>query len=216
LASAPTTRRRFVLASLAGLLLVCAAAGGTAWYATRCDRASYLKRASVSWINANEEYLFACGQVWHSFDAGKTWTHIPSGGLPLWLRDGRIAVDRTPGRLYLAVLLAMPSSLQCLLCPFTRVQPVMFLSENGGRDWREAQRLPESLAGITSFRSLSADPDYPNAGWAILVTGVRVVYWATNDGGHQWRLTCEERLGYMCDAPSDFMAAHRARQNDTP
>jgi hypothetical protein len=216
LTSAPATRRPIVLASLAGLLLVCAATGGTAWYVSRCDRDSYQNSASVSWINADEKYLFACGHVWHSFDAGQTWTQIPSGGLPLLLRDGRIAVDRTPGRLYLAVLLSVPSSLQCLLCPLTRVQPVMYLSEDGGRDWREAQRLPEGLAGITSFRTLSADPDYPDAGWTVLVSGERVVYWATNDGGHQWRLTCEERLGYFCDPPADFLAARHARQSSNP
>ena len=216
LASAPTTRRRIVLASLAGLLFVCAATGGTAWYASRCDRASYLKRASVSWINTNEEYLFACGQVWHSLDAGQTWAQIPVGGLPLLLRDGRIAMDRTPGRLYLAVLLAVPSNLQCLLCPFTRVQPVMFLSENGGRDWRVAQRLPEELAGSTSFRTLSADPDYADAAWAVQVTGEQVVYWATNDGGHRWRRTCEERLGFFCDPPSEFMAARHGKPTDNP
>jgi len=211
LASASTTRRRVVLASLAGLLFVCAAAGGTGWYALRCNRADYQNRASVSWVNPSEEYLYACGSVWHSLDAGNAWAQIPSVGLPFWLRDGRIAIDLTPGRLYLATLLAVPSSLDCPLCPLTRVQPVMYLSENGGRVWREAQRFPESQTGITSFRSLSADPDYPNSGWAILVTGVRVVYWATNNGGHSWRLTCEERLGFMCDAPSDFMAAHRAK-----
>ena len=207
MASAPTARRRVVLASLAGLLFVSAAAGGTGWYALRCDRADYQNRASVSWVNPSEEYLFACGTVWHSLDAGLSWAQIPSGGLPLLVRQGRIAMDRTPGRLYLGLLESVPSNLECLLCPLTRVQPVIFVSNNGGRDWREAQRLPESLAGITSFRTLSADPEYPNAGWVVLVSGERVDYWATNNGGERWWLTCEERIGYSCDPPADFMAA---------
>ena len=148
-------RRRLLLASLAGLLLVCAAGGGAVWYSQRCDRSTDLNRASVSWLNKQEEYLFACGQVWHSLDAGATWKQIPAGGLPLLLRDGRIAEDRTVGRLYLAVILAMPSSLQCLLCPFTEVQPVMYRSADGGEHWQVANRFQAGIAGITSFRSLS-------------------------------------------------------------
>jgi hypothetical protein len=217
LAAAPTSRRRVVLAALAGLLFVCAASGGgAAWYALRCDRADYLKRATASWIYPNEEYLYACGSIWHSLDKGQTWTQIPAVGLPLLVREGLIAVDRSPGRLYLGLLESVPSNLQCLLCPLTRVQPVMFLSEDGGRNWHEAQRLPEDLAGITNFRTLNANPDYANAGWFELVSGERVDYWGSNDGGHKWFLTCEERMGYFCDPPADFMAASQKHHGAAP
>src|SRR5262249_115307 len=157
--------------------------------------------------------LFACGHVWHSLDAGQSWTQIPSVGLPLWLRDGRIAMDRAPGRLYLAVILAVPSNLQCLLCPFTEVQPAIYLSSDGGHAWKPAAHFSAGPSGVTNFRTITPDPDYGNAAWAILVTGERVEYFATNTGGAVWHLTCEERLGFNCDPPSEFLAAHHNRQN---
>ena len=208
--------RRVLLAALAGLLLVCAAAGGAGWYATRCDRDSYLKQAATSWVNSREKYLFACGQVWHSLDAGQTWQPIASSGLPLLARDGRIAEDRAPGRLYLAMLLAVPSSLACPLCPLTRVQPTIYLSADGGRSWQMGQQFPEGPSGITFFRSLSADPDYEDAAWTVLVTGERVVYWASNNGGHGWIRSCEEQIEYFCDPPSDFLAMHGKTHGDNP
>jgi photosystem II stability/assembly factor-like uncharacterized protein len=216
MALAATVRHRLVLASLAGLLLVGAATGGLVWAATRCDRGAYLGRASVSWVNNQEEYLFACGQVWHSLNAGQTWTPIHSGGLPWLLRDGRIAEDRTVGRLYLAVTLAVPTSFQCLLCPFTEVQPAIYLSEDGGHHWRLTGLFPGGPTGFTDFRSISADPDYGDAGWVVVARGEQVAYYATNTGGQQWRLTCEERLGYFCDPPSDFLAARHARPDGQP
>ena len=213
---AATARRRILLAALIALLLICAAAGGATWYATRCDRDSYLSQAATSWVDNQEKYLFACGQVWHSLDAGQTWQLIPSSGLPLLARQGRIAEDRTPGRLYLAMLLSVPSSLQCLLCPLTWVQPSMFLSVDGGRNWQLVHRFPEGPTGLTNFRSLSADPDYSNAGWTVLVTGEQVVYWATNDGGQVWIRSCEEQLDYFCDPPSDFLAARHPGHSTSP
>ncbi len=205
-----------MLASLAGLLLVSAAGGGLVWAATRCDRGAYLGRASVSWVNPQEEYLFACGQVWHSLDTGQTWSQIPPAGLPWLLHDGRIAEDRSVGRLYLAVMLAVPSSFQCLLCPFTEVRPVVYLSTDGGHAWRPSARFPAGQSGYTDFRTISADPNYGDAAWAIVVTGERVVYYATNTGGQYWRLTCEERLGYFCDPPSEYLAAHHGKNTDNP
>lgn len=215
-AVASTTRRRLALAALAGLLLVGTAAGGLVWSVTRCDRSDYLKYASVSWVNQQEEYLFACGHVWHSLDAGQTWKQIPSSGLPWLLRDGRIAEDRTVGRLYLAVILAVPSSLRCLLCPFAEVQPSMYMSEDGGQHWRLTARFPPGLTGYTSIRTISADPDYSDAGWVILVMGPQADYYATNTGGRRWRLTCVEQMGYFCDPPADFLAAHHRQNGANP
>ena len=208
--------RRLTLASLAGLLVVCAAAGGAAWYATRCDRDSYLGAASTSWTNTSEKYLFACGQVWHSLDAGQSWARLPAMGLPLLARDGRIAQDRTPGKLYLAMLLALPSSLHCPLCPFTWVQPVMFLSDDGGAHWNLVQRFPPGGNGYTRVRSLTADPDYSNAAWMVLVTDAQVVYWASNDGGGRWIRSCTEQLGYFCDPPADFLARNTQHHTENP
>jgi photosystem II stability/assembly factor-like uncharacterized protein len=204
------------LAALAGLLLVSGAAGGVVWAVTRCDRDQYLGRAATSWVNPQEKYLFACGAVWHSLDAGQTWAQVPAGGLPWLLRDGHIAEDRSVGRLYLAVVLAVPSNLTCLLCTFTEVRPAIFLSEDGGRNWRLTARFTAGAIGLTDFRSISADPNYSEAAWAELVTGEQVTYYATNTGGQAWRLTCEERMGYFCDPPSDYLAAHHAKNGDAP
>ncbi len=216
MASPSTVRRRVVFASLAGLLLVSLATGGLVWAATRCDRAAYLGRASVSWVNRQEEYLFACGSVWHSLDAGQTWTQIPAVGLPWLLRDGRIAEDRSVGRLYLAVIVAIPSSFQCPLCPFTEVQPVVYLSTDGGPSWRPSARFPAGQSGITDFRSISADPDYGDAAWVVVATDGRVVFYATNTGGKHWIFACEEQLDYVCDPPADYLAARHGKSGEAP
>jgi hypothetical protein len=216
LAPSTTARRRILLASLASLLVICGAAGGATWYATRCDRNSYLSQAATSWVNDREQYLFACGQVWHSLDAGQTWQNIPSGGLPLLAREGRIAEDRSPGQLYLAMLLAVPSSLQCPLCPLTQVQPTMFVSVDGGRNWQLVHRFPEGPAGLTYFRSVSADPEYSNAAWVELVARDEVFYWGTNSGGREWAIACTSPIDISCSHLSDFSAAPHAPPSTSP
>jgi photosystem II stability/assembly factor-like uncharacterized protein len=189
----PSPRRRFILALLAGLVLLCIGAGGAAWYVgLRCDRASYLSQVAQSWTNQREEYLFACGQVWHSVDAGKSWKQIHSLGLPFLARQGRIATDRRAGRLYLAILLAGRFALNCLLCPLTRVRPVMYHSDDGGQHWRVVYEFQEGTAGITRFRVISSDPDYTDSAWTVVVYGDRVSYFASNDGGLRWHWTSDE------------------------
>jgi hypothetical protein len=205
-------RRRLFLALPAGAVLLCAGATGAAWYALRCDRAGYLNQAAQSWINPREEYLFACGQLWHSYDAGQTWRQISTFGLPILVRQGKIAIDRTAGRLYLAVVLASQASLRCPVCPLTRVQPVMYVSEDGGLRWKLAYQFPEGIAGLTRFRMISSDPDYTDAAWTVIVDGEQVAYYASNNGGQGWRLTCEERPGWFCDPPADFLEARHGRQ----
>ncbi len=113
-------------------------------------------------------------------------------------------------------MLAVPSSFQCLLCPLTEVQPAIYLSVDGGHSWRLTGSFPAGPSGVTDFRTISADPDYGEAAWAVLATGEQVTYYATNTGGLQWRLTCEERLDYFCDPPSDFLAAHHGKNSDSP
>ncbi len=201
---------------LAGLLVVCAAAGGGAWYATRCDRSSYQGNASTSWVNSQEKYLFACGQVWHSLDAGQTWQHIASGGLPVLAREGRIAVDRAPGHLYLGLLLADPSTFSCPLCPLLRVQPAVFTSEDGGQHWKLMHKFSGGEAGIISFRALNADPNYPGSAWIIIQHEQTSIYYGTNTGGRAWLQTCVENPPDFCDPPADFMAAHYAGHGETP
>ena len=202
-----------ILALLGGALLVCGGLGAVVWRTVGCDRGDYLGRASASWLNSSEEYLFACGTVWHSLDAGRTWKGLQSAGLPRLLREGRIAADRTAGRLYLAVLLASQASPRCPLCPLTRVEPAMYLSEDGGLHWVLIRRFPEGQAGLIQFRAIYADPVCSDAAWVILSTGERSVYYATNDGGRQWRQTCVEIPPDYCDPPDKFLEWKHVRHD---
>ena len=208
------TSRRLGLALLAGLLVLCAAAGGGAWYATRCDQATFRARGATSWVNSQEKYLYTCGQVWHSLDAGQTWAQISSGGLPLLAREGRIAVDIAPGHLYLGLLLSAPSTLSCPLCPLTRVDPAVFVSDDGGRHWLLIRKFNGGLAGVIRFRQLTADPNYPGSAWAIIQRESTNVYYATNTSGRAWLQTCVEIPPNFCDPPADFMAEHFVRHGE--
>jgi hypothetical protein len=209
----PRPARRLTLALLGGALLLCAGLGGAAWQVLGCDRSDYLDQASASWLNNSDQYLFACGRVWHSLDAGHTWKGLASAGLPRLLRDGRIAVDRTAGRMYLAVILSRPSTLECPMCLFTRVEPAIYLSEDGGQHWVLARRFSDGPSGLVQFRAIYADPDYSDAAWAILSTGERSVYYATNTGGRLWRQTCVEIPPDYCDPPDKFLEWYHVRHD---
>lgn len=198
--------RRLLLTLLTALVAACGLAGGGAWWLTRCDRADYTAQAAWSWLNESEKYLFACGQVWHSFDDGRTWTTIRAQGLPPLARDGHIAADREPGRMYLGLLLGGQSTLRCLLCAWTQATPVLYLSTDGGQHWVVAQRFTPGPAGSSYFRAVYADPDYAGSAWAILVRGDETAYYATNTRGSVWRKTCIETYSGQCDPPDDFLS----------
>jgi hypothetical protein len=199
--------RRKPLALLAtGLLLLALTASGLAYAVLHCVRADYLDRAAPSWLNDHEQYLFACGDVWHSFDRGATWTRIPDFGLPLLARNGHIAVDRTPGRLYLGLVLPGRSRLDCLLCAWTRAIPVLYLSEDGGQHWRQVHEFTAGPSSESFFRAVYSDPDYAGSAWAILVRGDEVSYYATNTQGRVWRKTCTETYPGECDPPDAFLS----------
>jgi hypothetical protein len=216
LASAPNTRRRILLASLAGLVAICAAAGGGVWFANRCDRSSFANRAATSWVDNQEQYLFTCGQLWHSLDAGQTWERLPTNGVPFLARDGRIAIDRTPGQLYLGLLLADPSTLVCPLCMLTRVTPAVFVSQDGGLHWKQMHEFSGGTTGIIRFRSITSDPNFPGAAWAIIQHEQTSIYYGTNTSGRAWLQTCVEVPPNFCDPPAEFMAAHYSKHTDNP
>jgi photosystem II stability/assembly factor-like uncharacterized protein len=203
-----------VLTLLAGLLVLGAAAGGGAWYATRCDQSNFRTRAATSWVNSQDKYLYTCGQVWHSLDAGQTWAQISSGGLPLLAREGRIAVDIAPGHLYLGLLLSDPSTLTCPLCPLTRVEPAIYASDDGGRHWKLIHTFSGGHTGVIRFRQLTSDPNYPGSAWAIIQHETTNVYYATNTSGRAWLQTCVEVPPNFCDPPADFMAQHFVRHGE--
>jgi hypothetical protein len=216
LASPPTKRRRVVLASLAALLVLCAAAGGGAWALTRCDRTSFANAAATSWVNDQERYQFACGELWHSLDAGQSWQRLPTNGLPFLARDGHVAIDRTPGQLYLGLLLADDSSLTCPLCMLTRVTPAVFVSQDGGLHWKLMHKFQGGETGIIRFRSITSDPNFPGAAWAIIQHEQTSIYYGTNTSGRAWLQTCIEVPPVFCDPPSEFMAAHFSKHTDNP
>jgi hypothetical protein len=205
-ASAPSPRRKLLLIMLSTAVLVCGLAGGAGWLLTRCDRDAHAAQAAASWLNDQEKYLFACGQVWHSFDNGRTWAAISARGLPVLTRDGYIAVDREPGRLYLGLMLGGRSSLRCLLCGLTQVTPALYLSDDGGQHWTMAQRFTPGPTGDSYFRAVYSDPDYAGSAWAILIRGDEVAYYATNTRGSVWRKTCIETYSGQCDPPDNFLS----------
>lgn len=202
--------RRILLLAGAALLAACACAGAVAGTALYCDRDAYVRHATASWTNPNEQYLFACGRVWHSTNRGGTWQPVRAQGLPPLAREGLLAVDRDPGRLYLALTTASASTRACPLCAFTHARPVIYLSQDAGAHWTVVHRFRPGPRATTYVRALYADPDFSQAAWVVVSLDQQVAYWATNTGGLAWQQTCVEFFGGECDPPDEFL---RQRQD---
>jgi hypothetical protein len=200
-------RTRLLTALLAVGVMLATVGGAGAWALLRCDRSQFAARSTASWRNERDRYLFACGEVWHTLDGGQTWTRLAGRGLPVLAREGRLGVDRTPGRLYLGLVLSGRSSLRCLLCAWTQSTPAIFRSEDGGLHWQLVHRFTPGPAGST-FRGVHADPDFAGSAWVILVRGSEVAYYATNSGGSVWRKTCTETYSGQCDPPDAFLSRY--------
>jgi photosystem II stability/assembly factor-like uncharacterized protein len=214
---AKPARRHQRLVALASLgLAVCLLAGGGAWALLRCDRGAFAERSTASWLNLRERYLFACGQIWHSFDDGASWAQVPSQGLPSLARNGLIAVDRTPGRLYLGLLLAGRSTLRCLFCAWSEVTPAIFLSQDGGQHWDLAYRFTSGPVGDSLFRAVHADPNYSGSAWVVLTRGSETAYYATNTAGRAWIKTCVETYTGECDPPDQFLSRYESGRDSAP
>jgi photosystem II stability/assembly factor-like uncharacterized protein len=190
---------------LLAALFLCLCLGATTWRVAACDRDDYLNRVQPSWIHANERWLFACGRVWRSDDAGQTWVRVPGSGLPLLARDGWIAADRQPGHLYLALIRGGQSRPGCPLCALTEIRPTLFVTDDGGAHWRPVYDFRAVRVGQAEFRALHAHPDLDHAAWVILTLNDETAYYATNNGGEHWRKTCVQFFGYECDPPDEYM-----------
>ena len=207
--------RKFISAGVIGAATICLALGSWAWSLAQCDMRDYLDRAATSPANPREMYLFACGHVWRSMDRGRAWAQVPARGLPIGLRDAHIAADRRPGLLYLGVVAnrRLAPNLKCLSCAWVRVEPALYISHDGGVQWRLAYRFKPSAMGNTWFLAVNADPDYVSAAWVILKRGDEVAYYATNTAGRLWQKTCVEENPAIprCDPPDELLSARHER-----
>jgi hypothetical protein len=216
LPASPLLSRKPLLALLSLGLALCLLAGAGAWVFFRCDRGTFTQRSTASWLNLRERYLFNCGQLWHSFDDGASWARVPTQGLPSLAREGRIAVDRTPGRLYLGLLLAGRSTLTCLFCTWSEVTPAIFLSDDGGQHWRLVHRFTAGPVGKSAFLAVHADPNYEGSAWVVLTRGSETAYYATNTAGRVWVKTCVETYNGECDPPDNFLSRYEFGRDAAP
>jgi hypothetical protein len=210
--AAPTLMRKLVLMAGMGLGLICAGAGGTAWYLTRCSVPDYFHQAAISPVNPREQYLFACGHVWHSVDGGQVWNRQPARGIPIGTRDGLISIDRRPDQLYLGIMINSQSSLYCLECAWTYLRPAIYASADGGRTWSFAYKFKRGHASRSGFVALLADPDRDGAAWAVIRYGDEINYYGTGTSGRFWKQVCTEYYLFgwgRCNLPDDVVRFHR-------
>lgn len=205
----PVFSRRLILAAAWVAAALSAGVGGATWYFTRCDMADHLSQAKSFLPNPQEQYLFACGRVWHSLDGGHAWAQVPAQGLPSGLRDAEIGVDRKPGLLYLGAITnpRLVPNFECLTCAWVKVRPAIYVSHDGGLRWTLAHAFRPAAAGDSRFIAVNADPDYDSAAWVILKRGDEVAYYGTNTAGRAWQKTCVEVNPSIprCDPPDDLL-----------
>lgn len=194
-----------LLLALAALGLMCGAltAGGVAWYALRCNVLDYVSRAAASPSNPRQHYLFACGYLYESADAGQTWLRQESTGLPFGARDGWVAADQQPGTLYLGTRILTSSSTYCWNCAWTYLRPAIYVSTDGGHTWSYAYRFKRGPADQNGFLGLYANPDQAGFVWAIVKNGDEISHYATATNGYNWKRMCYEYyyVGSGCTLP---------------
>lgn len=188
----PIRWRKVIVLMGVGVAVLASAVGGAAWYLLRCDMRDYLSRAAAFPLNPNEQYLFACGYLWHSVDGGRVWTRLDSSGLPLATRDGFVAVDRKPGILYLGILINSQSSIYCWNCAWSFLRPALYVSSDGGRTWSFAYKFKRGPAQNGDFVGLFANPGESGNLWAIIRNNDEISHYATRTSGQNWKRVCYE------------------------
>jgi hypothetical protein len=190
--ASPALTRKFILAGGLGATLLCATLGGLALYLTRCDMRDYLNRAAPVPGNRPEQYLFACGNVWHSRDGGRVWVRMSARGLPFEARDGHLAADRQPGILYLGLLINSQSSVYCLNCAWTKLRPAIYVSTDNGRTWTFSYKFKRGPAEDGGFLGLFADPERAGVVYAVIKNSDEIAYYGTGTSGRFWKQLCAE------------------------
>lgn len=195
--------RKLVTGIAALLTLACAGLGAGIWYTTRCSVFDYMDRASTSPRNYEERYLFACGYVWHSLDGGGSWLRVDPQGLPLGARDGYVAVDANPGRLYLGILINSRSSIYCWDCAWKNLRPAIYTSLDGGNTWTFTYKFKRGPAGQGGFVGLFVDPAKDNFIYAVIKNADEVTFYASGTSGQFWKPMCTEyyAVGRNCRLP---------------
>jgi hypothetical protein len=200
------------------MALACAGTGGLVWYSTRCNVRDYFHLASASPLNRQDQYLFACGYIWHSVDGGRLWARQSAHGIPFGTRDGYITVDRRSNLLYLGILINSRSSIHCLECAWTHPRPAIFTSADGGWTWSLAYQFRRGPAGHSGFLTLLADPSRDGAAWAVIQNDDEINYYATGTSGLFWKQICTEYyfLGSGgCDLPGNVLEFQRPERGDS-
>jgi hypothetical protein len=184
--------RVLLLLAALGAALAVTAVGGLARAVLRCDMRDSLSRAAPSPYNRNEQYLYACGYLWRTDDGGATWFRGNASGLPWYARDGYIASDRQPGILYLGVIGASQSSVQCWNCAWTIMRPAIYLSTDGGRTWTFQYKFRRGPANNSGFIGLFTDPGESGSVWAVIKNEDEIGYYGSRTSGQNWSRVCQE------------------------
>ncbi len=199
--------RKLSLTILAGILLACLGTSAVTAYVLRCNVLDYLDRLSANPRDPDEQYLFACGYVWHSTNNGGLWNRVDPTGLPFGVRDGYIAANGQSGHLYLGILTLTRSSLQCWNCAWRNLRPAIYTSNDGGHTWVLAYKFKQGAAGEGGFIGLYAHPTKDRFLYAVIKNADEVTFYASGTSGQFWKPTCMEYydIGRVCHLPEALM-----------
>jgi hypothetical protein len=199
--------RRLSLTLLGSLLLACLGTSAGTAYVLRCSVFDYMDRFSANPRNPSEQYLFACGYVWHSTNNGGLWNRVDPTGLPVGVRDGYIATNGQPGHLYLGILTITRSSWQCWDCAWKNLRPAIYISDDGGHTWALSYKFKQGSAADGGFIGLYAHPSKDRFLYAVIKNADEITFYASGTAGQFWKPICLEYydIGRVCELPKAVM-----------